>query len=103
MSDIRLLSKNCEVFTHILPEIEGKESSDLRTEYKLFPATLWAKKWKPLAKNFYPKPPYPTEERKVFWENRYRLMINGKWHKDKAQYCLMTRSEFFKFIVERML
>ena len=103
MSEVRLLLSKPEIFIHFLPSDQGKKSSNLRTKYELFPAKLWAKTWSPMGERFYPKLPLRSEDRKIFWESMFRLLINGKWYQEKAKYCFMSREEAFRLIIDKTI
>lgn len=88
-----------KITREVLPGLYGKKSHKICLKIELFPARSWATKWEPGSVQFYPKAPLHDKARKEYWEARYRVRINGKWHSDKAKYMMLTRKQILdKFL-----
>jgi len=66
---------------------------------EVFYAYHWAGSWNPPSSLFYPRPPLRTEDRQRYWENMYRLRIDGKWFGIKAKFNMFTRIEIGELLV----
>jgi len=86
--------KPVEIWIKRLPKNEGKKpSKNCKHKVELFPAHYWAIDWEPGGKLFTPRPPLQSEARKLFWENYYRIRVNGVWKGGGSKYVLMTRMD----------
>lgn len=92
-----------EIFLHRLPENNGKKSGKNCIKYELFQAKQWALDWCPCDRKFFPRPSLESIARKKYWEQMYRLRINGKWHGQEAKYRFYTREEIGKMLMGERL
>jgi hypothetical protein len=87
-------------FSRRLAGNNGKKTGGF-CRIEIFPAKDFALLWEPSGKGFSPKPPLLDSSRKIFWEGRYRIRVDGRWLVDGAKYTLFTREEildrFFRF------
>ena len=74
----------------------AQEDSNKTMKIELFIAHIYAPKWEPLSKKFYPKLPFNGMRRKEYWENRYRARIDGVWVGGKAKYTMFTKEQIYK-------
>jgi len=42
---------------------------------------------------FSPKLPLQSEARKYYWENQFRVRVNGKWMGTRAKYVTYTKAQ----------
>jgi hypothetical protein len=75
-----------------LPPYDGKKHGDSSVVW-LYRGTQFARKWTPISREFSPKVPLVNSMRKTYWETRYRVKIDGKWHMPNAKYELLTLPE----------
>ena len=63
----------------------GKKSIKI----ELFCAGQWRHTWNPYKRDMQPRP--PLRNREEFWENHYRLRVDGRWHRTaRHKYCFYT-------------
>ena len=59
---------------------------------ELFLAEQWRSNWNPYRKTMHPHP--PLRNREPFWQDYYRLRVDGRWHRTaKHKYCFYTLEE----------
>ena len=74
-----------------LAQMSGKKEGDLCI-IKLYPASQFKQNCPIKKRNSYPSRIGGNPE--DYWTTRYRLMVNGRWYKEKSkQYCFYTLSE----------
>ncbi len=55
-----------------------------------------------LEANFYPKVPIDADEKKRWYENRFRLRVDGKWHMSHGKkYVFLTRKQVSEFLLRK--
>ena len=77
------------VSLHRLPEIQGKKS--IKIEY--FPAKFWREYCRLYTEQFAPRLPFRNDERNLYFQERYRIRVNGTWFRGDARYTMLTKDE----------
>ncbi len=84
MSDYRHKTATLKLVTS---ENKGKKT----VKIELFSAVRWRQKHRPWKKVMFPRPPLNNDIK--WWQLRYRLRVNGKWHGKRANYVFYTRDQ----------
>lgn len=69
-------------------KIELYKAGHFREHFDLYDREKW-----------FPKPPFRSNARRTFWQQRYRVKVNGFWYGAEAKYRTYTKHEIFKEIV----
>jgi len=85
-----------ETWRKFLPGNQGKKVAEI----ELFPARLWAGKWEPGSRSFYPLPSFQSMKRREYWLTRYRLKVGGCWYGSRATYCMYTLQETIQIFLK---
>lgn len=80
-----------------LPNSDGKKKGcRLAIKIEMFPSHYWSDNWFPASAEWSPKLPLKTQTRNEYWENRFRLRINGTWHSPDARYTTFNEGEIYE-------
>lgn len=91
MSDHR---KHTLVWTQSVPRKRGtKKQKKDSFRIELCPASLWEDLWEPCSTLFVPKVPLRLDDRRDYWDSRYRIRVNGKLVGSTGRYQMFTKAE----------
>jgi hypothetical protein len=80
------------------PRFQGKKN----VKIELFKAAQWQRKYRPFKKNVTPRPPVMDHDQ-VYWAQRYRLRVDGRWHGSAGfKYTFFTLDEILQLAGERL-
>jgi hypothetical protein len=81
--------------TLTMSTIENGVKNTIRIE--LFPALPYRRLYRPWKPFMFPRPPHGNDL--AWWQARYRLKINNRWHNRRAKYVFYTGPQAVKIAV----